>query len=517
MRLYQNSLQKLPRSGLEREILREKGQFWTPDWIAEAMVSYVLRDAPESIFDPGVGAGAFFKAAKTIGRELGLNLKLLGMEVDPLALNKARENGLTEEDLRFVKIGDFVLDPPPGPFPAIVANPPYIRHHRLPQQVKAKLRAFAERLLGRPLDGRAGLHVYFLLRALQLLAPDGRLAFIMPADVCEGVFADMLWDWISRYYRLEAVVTFDAVASPFPGVDVNPLIFMIRRAAPAEEFLWVRCVKSGTEDLKRWILSGFSNHSTCNLIIYRRKLGEALRVGLSRPPIKEQTNGPCLGDFATVRRGIATGANDFFFLTRKQARALGIPDELLVPAIGRTRSVPGNVIDEELLAKLEAAGKPTLLFCPDDRPIDQFPPAVQRYLAMGERLGLPKRPLIASRRPWYKMERRKVPPILFAYLGRRNSRFLRNLAGVVPLTGFLCVYPRVDDPLFVEKLWAVLSHPATLANLPLVGKSYGSGCIKVEPRALERLPLPEEVVEKVGLAVPSYYVQGILLLGSANR
>lgn len=38
------------------------------------------------------------------------------------------------------------------------------------------------------------------------------------------------------------------------------------------------------------------------------------------------------------------------------------------------------------------------------------------------------------------MEQREVPPILFAYLGRRNTRFILNEAGILPLTGFLCVY-----------------------------------------------------------------------------
>ena len=38
------------------------------------------------------------------------------------------------------------------------------------------------------LDGRAGFHVYFLIRALTLLEENGRLAFIMPADTCEGKF-----------------------------------------------------------------------------------------------------------------------------------------------------------------------------------------------------------------------------------------------------------------------------------------------------------------------------------------
>jgi hypothetical protein len=61
------------------------------------------------------------------------------------------------------------------------------------------------------------------------------------------------------------------------------------------------------------------------------------------------------------------------------------------------------------------------------------------------------------------------------------------------------VYPYNDDPDFVDKLWEALNHPDTLANLPRVAKSYGGGAIKVEPRALERLPIPTHVLQAVGI------------------
>jgi hypothetical protein len=171
---------------------------------------------------------------------------------------------------------------------------------------------------------------------------------------------------------------------------------------------------------------------------------------------------------------------------------------VLIPAIGRVRDVPGSVLTASHLQTLAASGRPTLLFSPGGGPVASLPPAVRAYVRRGERLGLPARALIATRNPWYKTELRAVPPFLFAYLGRRNARFIRNDAGVVPLTGFLCVYPRSDDPREHARLWRVLSHPDTVANLSLVGKSYGSGAIKVEPRALERLPLPATALAVAG-------------------
>ncbi len=493
-----DSSQKLPSAGPAREALRQKGQFWTPDWVAEAMVAYAVRGGSDHVFDPAVGAGAFFRAAKTIAKETGISFTLLGAEIDREAFGQAKQSGLSEGDLARVHISDFALHPPQQTFKAIVANPPYIRHHRLSATVKLELKKLGARLIGTPLDGRAGLHVYFLMRALQLLEKNGRLAFIMPADTCEGIFSSALWEWITSNYCLDAVVTFAPEASPFPRVDTNPIIFLIRNSEPSAHFQWAKCFEPETEQLKTWMASDFTVTGDA-LTIIQRRLSEGLTTGFSRAPLEEQNTGPILADFAKVMRGIATGANEFFFLTARRAAELEIPDEFLIPAIGRTRDVDGDEFNTEDLEALVARGRPTRLFSPDGRPIDHFPSTVREYLKQGERLGLPERTLIATRRPWYKMEVRPAPPMLFAYLGRRHARFIRNAAGVVPLTGFLCVYPRRHDSIFIGRLWEVLRHPETVANLSLVGKSYGSGAIKVEPRALERLPLSMSALECGGL------------------
>jgi adenine-specific DNA-methyltransferase len=492
--------QKPPSDWAAREALREKGQFWTPQWVAEAMVAYCLADGAKSVFDPAVGAGAFFVAAKELARKNLRRINLFGAELDRDALRQAEGNGLSARDLERVVIGDFVLRPPDKPFPAIVANPPYIRHHRLSSSTKESLRALGAELIGKELDGRAGLHVYFLLRALQLLVDGGRLAFIVPADTCEGVFARTLWQWIANHYRLDAVVTFTPEASPFPNVDTNPIILLIRNARPKTQFMWAQCRRAGSEALREWIEADFDLASADALTIHRRELQEGLDSGLSRPPSERSNAGIVLSKFASVMRGIATGANEYFFLTRRQANELKIPADMLLPAIGRTRDAPTEEITQGTLRQLEAAGRPTLLFAPDGRELDDFPEAARNYLRQGRDAGLYKRPLIATRRPWYKMEIRKAPPFLFAYLGRRNARFIRNLAGVMPLTSFLCVYAHREDADYIDRLWQALKHPDTVRNLALVGKSYGAGAIKVEPRALERLPIPDHVVAELSLA-----------------
>ncbi|MXZ13661.1 MAG: SAM-dependent DNA methyltransferase [Candidatus Dadabacteria bacterium] len=493
--------QILPRSGPEREELRKKGQFWTPEWVADAMVSYVLQDDCDEIFDPAVGTGAFFHAAKRVSEKLNVRVHLSGSEIDLAALESGKKNGLSGSDLFGVEHRDFIRNPPRRSYSGIVANPPYIRHHYVSRETKDLLQKAFWKISGIKLDGRAGLHVYFLIKSLRLLKPNGRLCFIVPADVCEGVFADTLWGWIGKNYALDAVTTFAPEATPFPGVDTNPIILMLRNAPPQDKFKWCICNEWGTRSLYSWIRNGLKKRSYKGLKIRERTLIEGLSTGFSRPPTKKQKGIP-LYKFACTMRGIATGENRFFFLTSAEIKKENIPLEYFVRAIGRTRDVGEDTLTLDHLDRLDEIQRPTYLLSLSDESVGALPTSVRSYLEKGVNLGISSKSLIAKRHPWYRMEKRVVPPILFSYLGRKNARFIRNLAGAVPLTGFLCVYPRINTPDFVDKLFLALSDARTISNLHLVGKSYGGGSIKVEPRSLEKLQIPLSVIKDSRLHLP---------------
>jgi hypothetical protein len=484
--------QVLPTSGPEREALREKGQFWTPPWLANAMATWVTALHPCTLFDPAVGPGTFFAAA----REVGFTGTFAGFELDSSVLADAYKVGLSPLDLAGVQIGDFIRDHVTGHYPAVISNPPYIRHHRLSDEQKRKLRQLAINCLGFALDGRVGLHAYFLLKCLEHLAPDGRLTFLLPADVCEGVSSTAFWTRLAQRYCIDAVITFDEDAAPFPAVDTNAMVFMLSKRHPAQQVLWARIRKAQTEA----VLDALHLRASDAALVHERDLSELLATGMSRPPRTNGSSGVPLSAFARVMRGIATGANEFFLLTSEQIRQRGFDTRFFKRAVGRTRDCRKETIVVEDIEALDKAGRPTWLLSIGKQGKEQLPPALRDYIEEGERLGLHERALIKARRPWYRMEERAVPALLFTYLGRRDCRFIENRAGVVPLTGFLCVYPWDNTREYREKLWRALNHPDTIANLLFVGKSYGGGAIKVEPRQLDSLEIPAKVLAEIGLS-----------------
>lgn len=484
--------QILPTIWADREILRDKGQFWTPSWVAEAMTAYVSNDT-DLVYDPATGRGAFLKALLKLDKH---NITFFGTDIDSEVLS----DEIYENEKALVENRDFIKNPPERKFRSIIANPPYIRHHRIDEETKTFLKQLSASITRKAIDGRAGYHIYFLIQALNLLEPNGKLAFIMPADTCEGKFSKNLWQWISENYCIECTITFDERATPFPNVDTNAIVFLIKNSKPKNTLFWVKSNTAYSADLFDFISSDFRQQQFETLEITNRHLKEAITTGLSRPEQNHNDFKFHLDDFANVMRGIATGSNEFFFLTSQQIKELDIPRDFLKRAIGRTKDINENILTTQDIEQLDKNNRPTYLFSINGH--ETFPKSVSNYLKIGEKLGLPNRSLIQQRKPWYKMEKRRVPPLLFAYLGRRNTRFIKNEAEVLPLTGFLCVYPIYDDKEYIENLWQALNHPDTLDNLKLVGKSYGSGAIKVEPSNLNRLPIPEHIVQQFNLKRP---------------
>lgn len=485
--------QRLP-TGAEREALREKGQFFTPPWVADAMVAFAGQGA-RALYDPGFGLGAFSLAAD---RVFGPgNLDYAGCDTDPAVWNQAKECGVREAVLEKVKFADFFDIERLSRGTSIVSNPPYVRHHRLSADQKESLRALAIRSLGKALDGRTGIHAYFLIHALRLLPPDQRLAFIVPADVCEGVYAGTLWKWIASKFCLHAVVTFAPSATPFPGIDTNAVILLISNSPPQSEYRLARVEAPYTKSLRKWVQSGMPSQSEAELRAICRALTDGVRDGVARLPLAgADESALVLGDLVKVVRGIATGANEFFFLSSEQIKSLGLPRDAFIRAVGRTRDIVGDVVSDADLRRLDESGRPTYLLSLDGKPLSKLPKAIRDYLKVGEDQQLHTRALIATRRPWYRMEKREPPPFLFAYLGRRETRFITNQAGVVPLTSYLCVYNRLEGISSNAQLGKLLADPELHRALPFVAKSYGGGAIKLEPRSLERVPLLPDLLAR---------------------
>lgn len=468
--------------------VRTKGQVWTPRWVADAMAVYLGSHSSKSVLDPAVGPGVLLVAAKKEAKSLKT---VIGYEIDQAVLSEeSTDSGFAKSDFTDLRISDFIADESKFEVDAVIANPPYLRHHKIPAEVKIRCQQIVQETLGIRIDARAGLHIYFLVKALSHLKSGGRLSFLVPADTFEGVFSKPLWLAIAKRFHIEGILTFDPKAAAFPGVDTNASIVFIEKSKPTGDFTWLRWFGEDPSQLSQAVRFGLAQKSEMSeplgLEATQVSLEVAIATGFTRLHTTEPLGGTPLNDFATMMRGVASGSNEFFLMTKARLTELDLSEDLFVRTIPRVRDANTTVVTLDFLNQLDSSGRPTYLLSVDQD--TEINGALKAYLDIGEDLGVNNGALVSMRKNWYYMEKRKPVPILFAYLGRRNNRFIDAQTDLTPLTGFLCVYPKpgIDK----QKLLRALNHPSSIQELSRIGKSYGDGAVKVEPGGLRKMILP---------------------------
>jgi hypothetical protein len=185
---------------LDTDNRRAIGAFYTPDLIAEGVARLVLAQVAGSngrprVCDPAVGGGAFLLAAARLLDELGLdrativNECLYGCDTDSAAVRVTRdalrlwasEDGHRGDPGSHLVVADGLVERPwPARFDAVIGNPPFLNQL---ETRTARDRHMASELRLRFGDGLAAYadsSTLFLLAAVELCGPGGRVGMILP-------------------------------------------------------------------------------------------------------------------------------------------------------------------------------------------------------------------------------------------------------------------------------------------------------------------------------------------------
>jgi len=143
--------------------------------------------------------------------------------------------------------------------------------------------------------------------------------------------------------------------------------------------------------------------------------------------------------YGTFTRGIATGANDFFALTKSKIKNWNLDSNNICKCITKSSQIRKAVFTEYDYDILYDSDKP--VYCLDVR--DHESQQIRKYIAEGEKLRYNERYLTSVRSPWYKIERRKPAPILFGVFNRGRLKVIRNLTTAINFTCYHSFYPNM--------------------------------------------------------------------------
>lgn len=484
------------------------GQFATPAQLADDITKAAIQFCDFDGFrflEPALGTGAFFAALLRQVHHVNI-ASATGIEIDQAYANTAHK---LWKDAGLQVIGaDFTRIDPENTFGSslpnlILTNPPYVRHHHLTSDDKTRLQMIASQVVGRNVSGLSGLYIYFLLAAHNWLADDGIGAWLIPSEFMDVNYGEVLRHYLSHQVELLQMHRFDPSEVQFEDALVSSAVLIFRRRKPSE-LNTVLISRGGSVAAPT-----ASSHVDLSTLRSSRKWSQLFTPGSGRSLDRRRP----LSVLFSIKRGIATGANDFFILPRRELAQLEIDEQFVKPILPPARSL------EEPVIAADDSGFPLIeeqmVVIDTDMPLNLIKESCKglwRYLKEGEHRGIHRGYLLTKRDPWYRQEQRAPAPFLCTYMGRKKAsgktfRFFWNKSRAIAANTYLLLYPTdslraalANDPGMGAQIVELLN---SLAPKDFVdnGRVYGGGLFKMEPRELGRVD-GRKIIKELNLSVP---------------
>jgi SAM-dependent methyltransferase len=178
---------------LSKKTKKDNGIFFTPNSIVKDLTDKVFSFFPINtnlnILEPSCGSLAFIKYIDTL---VSNNYKIIGVEKNPDIVETYNEQEFNN-DIELYQM-DF-LEYPNELFDIIIGNPPYfvMKSEEIPEKYK-------DTMIGRP-----NIFGLFIVKCLEMLKPNGILAFILPNSFLNSNYYSKIRELIITKYNLEII------------------------------------------------------------------------------------------------------------------------------------------------------------------------------------------------------------------------------------------------------------------------------------------------------------------------
>ncbi|KYC34625.1 restriction endonuclease subunit M [Scytonema hofmannii PCC 7110] len=480
------------------QIERNKlGQFATPTDLATDILEYAKSLLPSDLkirfLDPAFGTGSFYSALLRVFPASQI-VSAVGYEIDPYYGDEAIK--LWGNTPLKLKIADFTQATPSNSNEALanllICNPPYVRHHHLSKVEKLRLHNKTSQTTGIKLSGLAGLYCHFLCISDAWMAENALAGWLIPSGFMDVNYGQQIKEYLLNRVTLLRIHRFYPKDVQFEDALVSSAV------------VWFKKVLPPTHHTVEFTYGG----SLASPLVREQVLVDVLsstakwtRFGGASGSPTSKFKPVLLQDLFTIKRGLATGANNFFVLTPEQVSLHRLPTEFLKPILPSPRCLSVDEIEADRVGNPVLDRQLFLLRC--DLPnfeVEAKYPALWKYLQLGVKNGISDRYLCKHRSPWYVQENRPPSPFLCTYMGRVDThrakpfRFILNHSMATATNVYLMLYPKPaladalsKKPELFKKVWLALNEIKSEVLMG-EGRVYGGGLHKLEPKELGLAP-----------------------------
>lgn len=467
---------------------KARGAFFTPPLVAGFITDWAVRSTNDDIMEPSCGEAIFLHQidGEHRGRVVGVEIHAPSATTSQRTL---REAGIPADIL----VRDFFLHEEFGRYDAVVGNPPYVRYQDWTGSARSKSRAAALRA-GVNLTNLASSWAAFTVHSALHLRAGGRLGLVLPAELLTVNYAAPVRTFLMTHFSDVTLVLFEQRV--FPGVEVEAVLLLAEGYDPSGE------VNTDHMSLVQ-VRDAAALSATPVTRTWRPPSKGAKWSGgmLSADGLAAYTQVTSRGGFGLLQEwgdttlGMVTGNNKYFALSPAKIADLGLePSDLIRLSPPGSRHLRGLSLTRDAVHDLGQQGQATYLF----RPAGDPSPAARRYIASGEDLDVHLAYKCRVRKPWWRVPYLQPADVFLTYMNADTPRLSTNRARVHHLNSVHGIYLREQHRNLGTDLLPIASlNSVTLLSAETVGRAYGGGMLKIEPREADHLAMPTPaLVEK---------------------
>ena len=362
------------------------------------------------------------------------------------------------------------------------------------QNIGAYTRSELRNLYPEGSAGNSDLYCYFYLRALQMLREGGMHVFVCSNSWLDVAYGIQLQDFLFRHTHLCSIYE-SAVERQFSTAQINTLVSIIGKTKPDDEqqtrFISLRGdFDSAIGDPTQRSEMSFDRKELAELSHSQRRRakfeGYKWASKICRAPdiyhlIMEKGQGKFvhLGEIGTVKLGITTGANGFFYLTDDSANRWGIEPRFLRPAMTSPRDSQAILLEPNSLPR-------KIFMCHESKSNIRGTGAYD-YILWGESEGIDRRPSCASRRRWWDLGNREISSIAMNELIDTTARINYAGEGIYFDKNFDIV---IGHEIPASDLCTFMNSTVFQLMIHTLGReNFGGGLLRMVTHELARLPV----------------------------
>lgn len=475
-------------------VRKARGAFFTPEEITRHIAEWAVRTATDRVLEPSAGDAEFLLAAvdrlRLLNPSSTLTPRVDGVEIHAHSARVGRQRIRAAGAEPRIMQNDFFLVEPTPLYDAVTGNPPFIRYQDFSGEARTRARAAALRA-GVALTGLASSWAAFAIHSALFLKKGGRLGLVLPAELLSVNYAAPVRRFLFDKFKSVEIVLFDEQVFPEAEADVVLLLADGFGQGPTDHAVFRQTKNASTLNSlstgTAWAPDDPSEKWTGSTV--NPNAVEPLRT------LRQSGAFVDLEDWGDTTLGIVTGNNHYFTLSPERAKRLGLKaSELLRLSPPGSAHLRGLDLTPKMLANLGQTGKSTYLFAPGARPSK----AARDYIESGERTGVDTAYKCRVRKTWYRVPIVKPADLLLTCMNADTPRLTTNAADAHHLNSVHGVYLREGlHELGAELLPIASLNSITLLNAEMVGRAYGGGILKIEPREADRWAMPApSIVER---------------------